>query len=114
LLPRLVGVKKAKELCFSGDMIDAIEAERIGLVNKVVPADRLMPTTMELAAGLAKGPLKALAFMKGIMNIGLSTNNIDTVMAHEAQAQVLLFETEDFKEGVKAYFEKRAPEFKGK
>ena len=114
LLPRLLGVAKAKEICFSGDMIDAMEAERIGLVNKVVVAEQLNSATMELASRLVQGPLKAFAFMKNIINIGLNTNNIETVIAHEAQAQVLLFETEDFKEGVKAFFEKRRPEFKGR
>lgn len=114
LLPRLLGVSKAKEICFSGDSIDAMEAERIGLVNKVVATDQLKSATTELASRLAQGPSKAIAFMKTIINIGLNTNNIDTVIAHEAQAQVLLFETEDFKEGTKAFFEKRLPEFKGK
>ena len=114
ILPRLVGIAKAKELCFNGDMLDAKEAERIGLINRVVPADELEAETKKLALRYAKGPSKSLGFMKKIINIGLATNNLDTVMAHEAQAQVLLFETEDFKEGVKAFLEKRPPQFKGK
>jgi len=114
LLPRLVGIAKAKELCFSGEMIDAKEAERIGLVNRVVPAEELEATAMELASQLAKGPSKALAFIKNIINVGLFTNNIDAVMEHEAQAQAILFQTEDFKEGMKAFFEKRPPQFKGR
>ncbi|MDY6880630.1 MAG: enoyl-CoA hydratase [Thermodesulfobacteriota bacterium] len=114
ILPRLIGIAKAKELGFNGEMLDAKEAERIGLVNRVVPAGELESETQKLALRYAKGPSKAFGFMKKIMNIGLDTNNIDTVMAHEAQAQVLLFETEDFKEGVKAFSEKRPPQFKGK
>jgi len=112
-LPRLVGVSKAKEICFTGDMVAAEEAERIGMVSRVVPTEELEAVALSLAERLAKGPVKALGLIKTIINKGL-TSDLAAVCEYEAQAQSILFQTEDFKEGLQAYLEKREPRFKGR
>lgn len=112
-LPRLIGVAKACELIFTGDMIDAREAERIGLINKVVPADRLATTTRELALRLAKGPTVALRLAKTCLYQGLEMD-LASVLEHETDAQTVCILTEDCKEGLKAFAEKRPPVFKGR
>jgi 2-(1,2-epoxy-1,2-dihydrophenyl)acetyl-CoA isomerase len=113
ILPRLVGVTQAKRLCFTGDMVNAEEAERMGLVNKVVPAEELEAEALALAGRLAQGPTKAIGLMKTIINRGLSSD-LAAVCEYEAQAQSILFQTEDFKEGMQAFLEKREPKFKGR
>ena len=113
ILPRLVGVAQAKRLCFTGDMVNAEEAERMGLVNKVVPAEELEAEALALAERLAKGPSKAIALTKRIINRGLSCD-LAAVCEYEAQAQSILLQTEDFKEGMQAFLEKREPKFKGR
>jgi enoyl-CoA hydratase/carnithine racemase len=112
-LPRIVGPSKAAELLFTGDVIDAKEAERIGLVSQVVPHESLLPTARALAAKIAANPPLALRYMKE----GLRRSRLAD--AHELGAWVsqtlgILFQTEDHKEGVRSFLEKRAPEFKGR
>ena len=112
-LPRLVGVAKAKELIFTGDIIDAREAERKGLVNKVVPADKLEIATMELARRLASGPTKAIGLAKKVINKSLSTD-LETSLDYALQALTICYYTEDHAEATRAFFEKREPRFKGR
>lgn len=112
-LARLVGVSKAKELIFTGDMIDAREAEKIGLVDKVVAAGELESAMMEFAKKLAKCAPIPIGIAKKAINKALDTNLREALEA-ELQGQILCFQTEDVKEGVKARIEKREPMFKGK
>jgi enoyl-CoA hydratase/carnithine racemase len=114
LLPKLVGLGKAFELAYTSDVIDAREAERIGLVNKVVPHDQLMDSAKELAARIAKGSLMALGLTKEAMYRGLTADNIESHVEYELKLVDLLMGTEDFKEGMNAFLEKREPDFKGK
>jgi len=112
-LPRLVGRGKACELIFTADMIDANEAHRIGLVNKVVTHDKLMEEAYALAKKiLTKGPV-AIRLAKSSINKGLDTT-FCAGLAYEIEAVSLTFSTEDKTEGMKAFVEKRKPEFKGK
>ena len=112
-LPKLVGVAKACELMFVGDFIDAKEAERIGMVNGTVPPDQLMPVTMDLAIKIAKGPPLAIQLTKRAIYKGL-TRDLTSQVEYEAYTQAIAGATEDAKEGVRAFIEKREPEFKGK
>lgn len=112
-LPQIVGISKALELAFTGDMIDAKEAERIGLVSKVVPHEQLMPATMELAHRIAKNPPIAIGLTKYVMYKALQMS-IEESMLLQNVAHTASTETEDHKEGIRAYAEKREPQFKGK
>ena len=112
LLPRLVGLHRAKELAFTADIIDAAEAERIGLVNKVVPSSDLMKVTMDLAYRLAHGAPTPLALIKESLNRG-AQSSMDQALAFEAQAQAQCFGTEDMGEAMAAFLQKREPDFKG-
>lgn len=110
-LPRLVGIGKAKELIFTGEIITAAEAEKIGLVNKVVPLEALMPTVKEICQKmLAKGPL-ALKLAKEVINLGTSTD-LKTGLTLERFAQTVIFGTEERIEGLTAFLEKRPPVYK--
>lgn len=112
-LQKLVGIGKAKELIFTGDIIDAREAERIGLVNKVVPAGELMDQTMDMAMKIAgKAPL-ALKLSKMAMNMGMESG-LAVGLGYEKLARTLVHGTEDRIEGMKAFIDKRPPEFKGR
>jgi enoyl-CoA hydratase len=113
VLPRLVGEKKAKELVFTGNMISAEEALRIGLVNKVVPKEKLRESVEELAATLAQRSPIILKFAKMAINKALETT-LSVGLAYESDLCALCFGTEDLKEGAKAFLEKRPPVFKGK
>lgn len=111
-LPRLVGKGRALELLLTGGMIDAAEAYRIGLVNRVVPADRLLPEAETLLRTiLDNGPLAVRACLDAV-EAGLETN-LDQALLLEANYFGLLSATEDMREGTKAFLEKRKPVFKG-
>lgn len=112
-LPGLVGLSVAKELMFTGRIIDAQEALRIGLVNRVVPKDKLKEIVWELAADLAKKSSIVLKLIKRSVNRGFQAT-IDIGLAYEALAQCLCFTTEDHEEGLSAFLEKRKPDFRGK
>ena len=111
-LPRLVGMAKAFEYAALGDDISATEAERTGLVNKVVPASELEKTTTELALKFAKAPTKAIGLIKRTLNKALSSD-LDTLLEYEATVQEIASLTADHKEGTQAFLEKRPPQFKG-
>jgi enoyl-CoA hydratase len=112
-LPRLVGVAKAKELILTGAIVDATEAERIGLVNRVVAHEALMPAAIELAEKIMRrGPL-AVRLAKMAIDNGVY-HGPGAGLAYEQLAQTILFATEDRIEGTSAFLEKRYPEFKGR
>jgi 2-(1,2-epoxy-1,2-dihydrophenyl)acetyl-CoA isomerase len=113
LLPRVVPLCKAKEMVFFGDAMNADEAYRIGLVNRVVPRDQLESTAREWAERLAKGPTLALGFSKRLLNRGTEVG-LDTSFEEEAYAQTLVTQSEDSKEGMAAFREKRQPKFEGR
>jgi 2-(1,2-epoxy-1,2-dihydrophenyl)acetyl-CoA isomerase len=112
-LPRLVGSAHACELIFSGGMITAQHAEKIGLVNRVVPHDDLIPTVTDLALTMAKNSPKVLRLAKESIYRSL-TSDLETAFARESDVQTECFYSEDFLEGLKAFTEKRKPEFKGR
>lgn len=112
LLPRIVGLGRATELILTGEIIDAAEAHRIGLVTRVVPADRLLSAALELAGALAAGPGRALATAKAALNRGLASTlggELDATVAD----QLGCFRTRDFEEGVRALAERRPARFTG-
>jgi enoyl-CoA hydratase len=112
-LPRFVGKAIAKELIFTGKVIDAKTAETIGLVNKVVPPDQLKATVEELAKEIMSKPPLAIKMSKYLVNLSDSVD-LRTGLACEAEAAGLMASTEDYREGVNAFIEKRKPVFKGK
>jgi 2-(1,2-epoxy-1,2-dihydrophenyl)acetyl-CoA isomerase len=112
-LPRLVGFHKAAELMFTGDIIAAHEAERLGLINRIVPHAELIKQARELAERLARGPTRAIGLCKRTMNIGI-TADLATVLEAEAEGQALARQTEDHWEGVQAFLEKRPAQFTGR
>ena len=112
-LPRLVGAGRAKELIFTGDVLDAREAERIGLLNKVFPAEELMDKTLEIARKIcSKGPL-ALKLAKMAINMGMETG-LNIGLGYEKLARTLVHGSEDRIEGMRAFIAKRKPDFKGR
>ncbi len=111
-LPRLIGATRAKELIFFGDSIDAQEAYRLGLVNRVVPADRLLAEARAWAARLAELPPLALAMAKQAIDTGADLA-LPAALYLEQQSFVALFGTADEQEGVAAFLEKRPPRFSG-
>jgi len=112
-LPQLVGIGKANELAFTGDIIDGIEAERIGLVNKVVPEDELEEATRKFVNKLARGATKAIGMMKMGIRRGIGSN-FSSELEFASFAQSVCLKTEDAREGFSSALEKRRPEFKGK
>jgi enoyl-CoA hydratase len=112
-LPRLVGLGRAMEMILTGDFIDAQEAYRIGLVNKVVPHEALMEKVMDLAEKIAQRPPLAVRYAKEAVNRSLEGTSISGY-AVESYLHALTCTTEDKKEGVAAFLEKRKGAFKGK
>lgn len=112
-LPRAIGLARAKELVFTGDIIDAREAERIGLVNMVVPHEELMQAAGALARELAGGPPLAFAMEKTLLRLD-ERMDLTRYVEYEGLAQGLVMQTEDNREGFRAFLEKRAPVFTGR
>jgi 2-(1,2-epoxy-1,2-dihydrophenyl)acetyl-CoA isomerase len=113
LLARHVGLHKAKELVFFGDDLAAADAERLGVVNKVVPAADLERTAREWSERLAKGPTFALGLSKRLLNRSLQSD-MDACFAEEAFTQALVSQSEDMREGIRSFMEKRPPAFTGR
>lgn len=111
-LPRLVGVGRALELFFTGDLVDAHEAFRIGLANRVVPVAELEATAAELMKRLASGPPLVNELVKRSVYAALGTD-LDAALDAERRGQVRLIQSKDFAEGVSAFFQKRPPVFRG-
>jgi enoyl-CoA hydratase/carnithine racemase len=112
-LPQIVGPSKAAELLFTGDIIDAAEAERIGLVSRVVPHDELMPAALELARRIAANPPIAMRFLKQGLRMSVP-GDAREVGAYVMSSLAYLFTTEDHREGALSFVEKREPVFKGR
>ena len=112
LLPRLIGLSRASELSYTGEVIGAQQAAEWGLVSRVVPADRLLPTAMEIAQRIAANPPHAVRLTKRLLREAMHTR-LDTLLEMAAAFQALSHQTEDHKEAVSAFLEKRVPQFKG-
>lgn len=112
-LPRMIGLGNTLLLQYLGDIVPADEAYRMGLVNKVVAHDSLVDETMELAGRIAGGPTYAMSLIKWLVHKSLYSDLEDS-LRYATAAQAAARETEDHKEGVRAFLEKRKPEFKGR
>ena len=113
LLPRLIGLHKAKELAFFADILSAAEAESFGLVNRVVPDDELDAFVDDWARRLAEGPTLALSMTKTLLNNSLGVS-MDQALEDEARAQATNFGTRDTREALTAFVERRSPSFEGR
>jgi enoyl-CoA hydratase len=112
-LPRIVGIGMAKKLIFTGEIIGAEEALRIGLVEEIVEHERLMDRSFEIAEKISRKPPLAVKLVKRAINATRSMS-LEEGLKYEIGLAALLFSTEDAKEGLKAFLEKREPEFKGR
>jgi len=113
VLPRRIGLHRAKELALLAEVIDAAEADRIGLVNRVLPDDELDAHVDDVVARIVAGPPLALSMSKALLNHGVETSMSQALEA-EAASQAANFGSEDSREAGRAWIEKRAPEFKGR
>jgi 2-(1,2-epoxy-1,2-dihydrophenyl)acetyl-CoA isomerase len=113
LLPRLIGMHRAKEMILLADILNAAEAERIGLVNRVVPHDELDAFVDDWAKKLAAGPPLALAMSKRMLNNAFSVSLSEALDA-ESMAQTVNFGSKDTREAIQAFLEKRQPVFRGR
>ncbi|MDY6790468.1 MAG: enoyl-CoA hydratase-related protein [Thermodesulfobacteriota bacterium] len=112
-LPRVVGMDKAMEMTLTGDLVNAEEALKIGLVSRVLKHDELMPRAGELAARIAEGPAIAIELTKRGLRRSLN-NDLKSQLDYESYAQNICRYSTDHKEGVQAFIEKRKPEFRGR
>ena len=112
-LPRIIGTSRTYELVLTGKTIDAREAERIGIVNRIVPNDELLETAIELAVQIASGPPITIELAKKAIARG-AESDLGTALFSENRAQAICHMTEDHEEGIRAFLEKRPPVFKGK
>jgi enoyl-CoA hydratase/carnithine racemase len=113
LYPRLIGIPKAAEMLFTGDFLEAKDAERYGLLNRLVPAEDLEKETMSLARRIADGPPIALRLAKLQLYKGLGMD-LESAMKVAAACETITLTSEDHKEGVAAFKEKRKPQYKGR
>jgi enoyl-CoA hydratase/carnithine racemase len=113
LLPRVVGMSKALELMYSGDLIDADEALRIGLVSQVLPEEELLPTALDLAARIARGPSLALEVTKRLTYRAMCPDLEEHTQFEEYLSRICQT-SEDVIEGMRSFLEKRQPQFKGR
>jgi 2-(1,2-epoxy-1,2-dihydrophenyl)acetyl-CoA isomerase len=113
LLPRLIGMQRAKELVLLGDRLSASEAYRYGMVNRVVPQEDLEAASVELASRLAQGPTIALGMAKRLLNRTLDIDR-ETALFEESMAQELVTRTEDAKEGIESFVQRRPASFTGR
>jgi enoyl-CoA hydratase/carnithine racemase len=112
-LPAVIGLGRAKEMIMASKLIDGIEAERIGLVNRVAPADELEETTDQLVSELLACAPRAVALAKRLLD-GVAKPTLSASLELEVTAQELCARSEDFAEGTRAFAEKRQPEFTGR
>ncbi len=113
LLTHYAGAPKAKELFFLADVLDAAEAHRIGLVNRVVEPEALAPETASIAARIAAGPLTSYRYMKANVNLAAAVD-FRTLLDREPETHLRCGETSDHREGVRAFLDKRPPKFTGR
>lgn len=113
ILPRLIGWQKASAFAMLADKISSTEAERIGMIYKVLEDDQLATESINMAEQLARLPTRGLALTKKALNESF-TNSLQQQLKAEEQLQVIAAETEDHKEGIEAFLSKRTPHFKGK
>jgi 2-(1,2-epoxy-1,2-dihydrophenyl)acetyl-CoA isomerase len=112
-LPRMIGTAKALELMITNDRVGAAEAERLGIVSRVVAPDELQKTALELARTVAAGPSVAIGLAKQAVRRGIH-NSLEQQVEFEGFADYICFQTEDHEEGARAFQEKRTPQFQGK
>ena len=112
-LPRLIGEARAKELILTADLIDAETALRYGIISRVLAQAELMPAALELAQRIAEHPPLAVRFAKRAINRGMQTD-LDCGLEYERYAAAMIIDSEDRKEGMRAFVEKRKPVFKGR
>lgn len=112
-LPRLIGFQKALALAMLGDKISAEEAEKMGMIYKMIPLESFEEEVSKLALKLANMPTKALGMIKELFNKSM-TNDLESQLALESKLQIEAAQSEDYTEGVAAFIEKRKPEFKGR
>tara|TARA_R110000868_G_scaffold196650_1_gene442648 strand:+ start:27673 stop:28455 length:783 start_codon:yes stop_codon:yes gene_type:complete len=112
-LPRLIGFQKAIALAMLGDKISAEEAEKMGMIYKMISSERFEEEVQKTAIKMAEMPTKALGLIKRLFNQSL-TNNLESQLTLESKLQIEAAQTDDYAEGVVAFIEKRKPNFKGK
>jgi len=112
-LPRLIGLGRALELMLTGDIVDAAEAHRLGIANRVLPDTDILTEGLALAHKIAAGPPRVLRLVKQLV-YGAADASFDQALDAEAEAQIDCLRSQDFIEGMTAFFAKRTPEFTGK